>query len=317
MSCHVGARSAGGASAATRSARAATRAWIRSASRSRTSTAIGKWRDDRGGIARSMRPARCPTAHTFDGPAAFRSVLLVKRPGCRRDTVTEKLLTYALGRGRRVLRHAGRSARSCETRRESDYRWSSLDAGHRPEHAVSDEAEWVSSAEHVMIITKKALSRRTFLRGFGATLALAAARRHDSGVRPTRRTAAPASPPPRHRLCAERDEHATVDAADGWGRVRVSPILEPLAPFRDQHARAERLVPQGSRRGSRRGRWRPLARAGSVPDGRPRQEDAGPISRPACRSIRSSRRSSAKRRSWPRWNSRSKPTTWSAPATSA
>ena len=94
----VGARAAWSSTARIRSARAATRRWIRSASRSRTSTrsASGAPADETN--ARSMRPARCRTARTFDGPAELRELLLAQREDFV-TTVAEKLLTYALGRG--------------------------------------------------------------------------------------------------------------------------------------------------------------------------------------------------------------------------
>ena len=89
---------------------------------------------------------------------------LLRRPELFAGTVTEKLLTFALGRGveyydapavRQILREA----------QPGGYRFSSLILGNRQERAVSDE-------EIVMIIMKKALPRRTFLKGVQATLAL-------------------------------------------------------------------------------------------------------------------------------------------------
>ena len=86
------------------------------------------------------------------------------RPELFAATLTEKLLTFALGRGveyydapavRKILREA----------EPGGYRFSSLILGIVKSVAVSDE-------EIVMIITKKALPRRTFLKGVQATLAL-------------------------------------------------------------------------------------------------------------------------------------------------
>ena len=57
------------------------------------------------------------------------------------------------------------SARSSARPARKDYRFSSLIVGIADQHAVPDE-------EIGMIVTKKALPRRTFLRGLGTTLAL-------------------------------------------------------------------------------------------------------------------------------------------------
>ena len=51
------------------------------------------------------------------------------RPEVFVGTMTEKLLTYALGRGLGVLRHAGGARRSCATPRAHDYRFSSIVLG--------------------------------------------------------------------------------------------------------------------------------------------------------------------------------------------
>jgi len=72
---------------------------------------------------------------------------LLGRPELFAGTLTEKLLTFALGRGieyydapavRRIVGDAGKDG----------YRFSSLIPGHRDEHAVSNE-------EVIMIITKR------------------------------------------------------------------------------------------------------------------------------------------------------------------
>ena len=89
---------------------------------------------------------------------------LLKRPELFVGTLTEKLLTFALGRGVESLRRAG----DPQDRPRRPGRGLSLlvvDRGDRDQHAVSDE-------EIRMIVTKKALPRRTFLRGLGTALAL-------------------------------------------------------------------------------------------------------------------------------------------------
>ena len=87
---------------------------------------IGKWRTSDAGTPIDATGI-LPEGTTFDGPAEFRRVLLDHREEFVR-TVTEKLLTYALGRGvesydRPVIRKILREAAG------DDYRWSSLIAG--------------------------------------------------------------------------------------------------------------------------------------------------------------------------------------------
>ena len=87
--------------------------------------AIGKWREDDDGAA--INSAITLKGATIDSPQAFREALLRQGDEFIR-TVTEKLLTYALGRGldytdaatvRQLVRDASRD----------DYRWSSLVLG--------------------------------------------------------------------------------------------------------------------------------------------------------------------------------------------
>ena len=121
--------------ATTRSARAATRGWIRSASRSSTSTRSAAGARPTA-APRSTRRSRC-TAQTIDSPKAFREALLGAGDEFVR-TVTEKLLTYALGRGLEYLRRAGGPAARARRWRGNDYRWSSLVLGIVQERAVPD-----------------------------------------------------------------------------------------------------------------------------------------------------------------------------------
>ena len=83
--------------------------------------------DGRGRQARSMSPAAFPTASKFDGVSGLQQALL-SRPENFATTLTEKLLTYALGRGvesydapavRKIVREAG----------ENDFRFSSFILG--------------------------------------------------------------------------------------------------------------------------------------------------------------------------------------------
>ena len=85
--------------------------------------AIGRWRDTDGGIPIDAS-ADLPDGSTVDGPVAFRNALLARHEEFV-GNFTEKLLTYALGRGveysdapavRRIVHHAA----------VDDYRWSDI-----------------------------------------------------------------------------------------------------------------------------------------------------------------------------------------------
>jgi hypothetical protein len=88
--------------------------------------ALGKWRTSEGGTP--IDPSgQLPDGTQFQGPAELRKILLSRREQFV-TTVTEKLLTYALGRGlehydqpvvRKIVREAA----------PNGYRWSSLIVG--------------------------------------------------------------------------------------------------------------------------------------------------------------------------------------------
>jgi len=87
---------------------------------------VGRWRTSEGGVAIDVS-GEFPDGTRFDGPVELRKVL-VGRQEQLAQTVTEKLLTYALGREveaydmpavRKILREAA----------PGDYRWSSLISG--------------------------------------------------------------------------------------------------------------------------------------------------------------------------------------------
>ena len=88
--------------------------------------AVGKWRTEDAGVAIDAS-GTLPDGTEFDGPAELRQILL-RRPEEFVTTVTERLLTYGLGRGaeyydqpaiRKIVREAA----------PSDYRWSALIVG--------------------------------------------------------------------------------------------------------------------------------------------------------------------------------------------
>ena len=84
---------------------------------------IGTWRTEENGAAIDAT-ATLPDGVSFKGPEGLRALLLAEEERFA-ETVTEKLLTYALGRGveyydRPAVREITQKAAS------SDYRWSAL-----------------------------------------------------------------------------------------------------------------------------------------------------------------------------------------------
>jgi hypothetical protein len=59
---------------------------------------VGKWRDKDGGTVIDAS-GKLPGGVQFQGPAGLKKLLITNYRGQFEDTVTEKLLTYALGRG--------------------------------------------------------------------------------------------------------------------------------------------------------------------------------------------------------------------------
>ena len=149
--------------ARTRRARSATCAWIRSASRWRTSTRSAAGARAATGCRWTRRPSS-PTARRIDGVQGLRQFLLSTADSYV-DTFVAKLLTYALGRH---VDYRDQPAIRAHRARRGGRRLPLVGhhSRHRQEHAVPDEED------RVMMITKKALSRRTVLKALGATVPL-------------------------------------------------------------------------------------------------------------------------------------------------
>ena len=124
--------------------------------------AIGRWRTVEGGVPVDAS-GKLFDGTKFDGVAELENALL-GRPELFVSTVAEKLLTFATGRGVEYY-DAPAIRKTVREARAQDFRFSSFILG-----IVNSKP--FQMREITMIISKKALPRRTFLRGMGATLAL-------------------------------------------------------------------------------------------------------------------------------------------------
>ena len=143
-------------------------------------------------------------------------------------TVTGKLLTYAIGREMEyydapAIRGDRAGGRGRRLPLVVD------DSGDREERAVSDEEG------AVMIVTKKAISRRTVLRGLGTAVALPLLDAMVPALTAAAEHAGESRPPPGRRLPSER-RHLRQLAAEGRRRASSSSRrrLRRSQPFRDK-----------------------------------------------------------------------------------
>ena len=88
--------------------------------------AIGGWRTTEGEDTPIDNSGTMPDGTTFKGPAELRTILL-SRSDQFATAVTEKLLTYALGRGTEYF--DGPAVRKIRSGAGPDYRWSALILG--------------------------------------------------------------------------------------------------------------------------------------------------------------------------------------------
>ena len=245
--------------------------------------AVGKWRTLGESSAPIDASGRLPDGTTFEGPAGLREALL--RSDRFVATLTEKMLTYALGPRARVLRRAGRAR---DRARGGAERLSLLvaDRGRRAERAVPDAARrrWRGAGgpqrqdrgeqeETPMFITKTALPRRTFLRGLGAALALPLLDAMVPALSALAQTPAQPAPPARVRLHAERRRaelhgHQLLDAGRRGRDLRA--VADPDAARAVPRSAGRRQRPGAApgRRARRRRQRRSHARHQLVADRR-------------------------------------------------
>ena len=99
---------------------------------------VGAWRTHERGRPRRSTPLTCwPTARRSTASTRFAQAL-VKRPDVFVQTLTEKLLVYALGSRPHAPRTCRPCERSCAMRERQQYRFSALIAGNRRQRAVSE-----------------------------------------------------------------------------------------------------------------------------------------------------------------------------------
>ena len=188
--------------------------------------AVGRFRQRGESGEKIDATGALPDGTPFNGPQELRALLL-ENPERFVNTLTDRLLTYALGRG---LQHYDAPTVRAIARGSAQARIPVLRTHprYRPERSVSDEEV------AVMIISKMALPRRTFLRGLGATMALPLLDAMVPALSALDKTAArPAS-----RLAfvyvpngAVMDKWTPTETGRGF---ELSPTLTPLEPFRDQ-----------------------------------------------------------------------------------
>ncbi len=135
--------------------------WV---SRSKITMRSAEWRSEDAGLAIDVS-GELPDGAAVRGSRPARQAMATGHRDEYVSTVTEKLLTYALGRG---LEYYDQPAvRSIHERpRASNYSMTSLMIAIVSSMPISDEKEF-----RPMILTKKALARRTFLRGVGTAVA--------------------------------------------------------------------------------------------------------------------------------------------------
>ena len=218
--------------------------------------AIGQWRT-KDGESPIDASGVLLDGTKVDGPAALRGALLQQKDQFVK-AVTGKLLMYALGR--ELDYHDAPAIRAIvRAAAADDYRWSStilaivkstpfqmrrasrsmIQASRKRRRPGGGGGAPPTKKDPIMIVTKKAISRRTVLRGIGATVSLAAARRDDSGADGVAEHAGESRAPPGGRLSPERRRVREL-AADGRRRR-----LRVLA-----RARAARAVPRSRRSSS-------------------------------------------------------------------
>ena len=272
-----------------------------------------------------------------NGPVALRDAIL-SRPEAFATVLTERMMTYALGRGlepsdmpvvRQIVKKAAQNNYRLGVDRSEIVESAPFQMRTRlepePDHRIrvaslSRNAECgPGEVTAAMIITKKHLSRRTFLRGtFGAAVALplldAMVPALTAQARPPHARRSASARSTCRAACIRTPGIPTTDGSD----FEFKPVMQPLEPFRDQLVTVSKMkAPWGESvhvgassaflNGVGPGRRRATARAtrSARSSRRRRSTSTSPTSSPATRRCD---------------RSRSAPRTWappSAPATAS
>ena len=178
--------------------------------------ATGKWRTQDGKFPVDAS-GKFPNGKAFSGPAEMKSLLKDSMPEFTR-CVAEKMLTYALGRGVETFDRLTVQdlVRQTTAKRLQD---ASLDSGNCAQravpaaqrHAETNHSQADAGDCSQMIVTRKALDRRTLLKGFGCRHGPALPRRHDACLRGV--DAQRVARTPGLVLSAQRHRHAQLDPA--------------------------------------------------------------------------------------------------------
>ena len=182
--------------------------------------AVGRWR-----TLESGEPIDA-SGTLFDG-TTFRGVeglqkAILEPPRAFREHAVGEITDFCDRPRRRVLRCAG-AAQDCPRRERAGLPFLVDRDGHRQQHTVPDE-------ESIMIITKKSLPRRTFLRGMGATVALPLLDAMVPSMTALAQTPASAGPASRIRLHPDGVRHRELDASRRERRAHR--IVEHAQPAR-------------------------------------------------------------------------------------
>ena len=257
-----------------RCARHATRSWTRWGSRWRTSIWSATWREfDSGAPIDSS--GQLADGSPLQGPADLRQALL-SRSDAFMTTITEKLMTYALGRPLDYCRHADRPGDRSAGRGERQSILVGVARNRRKRPVSEENKESAGSGRtgqdarrlNMAFVTKKHLSRRTFLHGAGVAVALPLLESMVPAATALGQTAAR----PRTRLGCIYFPHGAimneVDAGDRGRRLRAlgNPPAAQAVPRSDQ--RHQRPRPCAGVRKRRDGQPQPVGRL--VPERRHR-----------------------------------------------
>ena len=206
--------------------------------------AVGRWRDEDAGAPIDAK-SELPDGSVIDGPEGVQA-LLTARPELFVSALTEKLMMYALGRNvqyydapavRAVVRAAASRNYEFSAIVEGivasvpfQMRAGACGRGNRCRGGDRDGRGRAMTFKPGTFLSQKALPRRTFLRGAGATLALPLL---DAMVPAFAADRAPWTPRLGFVYVGNGIVHKTFKPTGTGTKFELSPVLRPLAPLRE------------------------------------------------------------------------------------